>query len=187
MEDDKDRTVYLNRFERVARELSWAVVSSCLLDTHHHAVVETAEPNLGLGMKRLQGGHARWFTVRHGRVGNLFRQRFWSRRICDEVWLFRACLYVVLNPVAAGLCGHPRDWRWCSYSRTVDGDPDSYAAGEELLLEMFGDTPREARHNYARVVDDAVERIAEQRRRDARSVWETLSNIAPPRGELVSG
>jgi REP element-mobilizing transposase RayT len=110
--DDRDRVAFVNRFERIARELRWAPVTSCLMDTHLHVVVQTEEPNLGLGMKRLQGGHARWFNVRHERDGILFRHRFWSRRIRDDGWLLRACLYVVLNPVAAGLCAHPRDWRW---------------------------------------------------------------------------
>ena len=89
------------------------------MDTHHHAVVQTAEPNLGVGMKRL-GGHSRWLNVRHGGEGASV-QHDWSRRIEDDGWLFRACIYVVLNPVAAGLVQHPRHWPWCSFSATADG------------------------------------------------------------------
>ena len=159
VEDDRDRRAYVNRFERIARELDWVVIASSLMDTHHHAVLETPEPNLAVGMRRLQGGHARWLNVRHRTEGHVFRQRFWSRRIVDDRWLFRACLYVVLNPVAAGICGHPRDWPWGSYSMTADGDPDSYRRGEKQLLCMFGATPAEARRRYAEVVDEAVERI----------------------------
>ena len=66
VEDDRDRTAYLNRFDRVGRDLGWIVHASSLMDTHHHAVVETAEPNLGEGMRRVQGGHARWLNARHG-------------------------------------------------------------------------------------------------------------------------
>jgi putative transposase len=188
VEDDRDRVAYLNRFERVGRELSWSVVSSCLMDTHHHAIVQTAEPNLGHGMKRLQGGHARWLNLRHGGEGHVFRQRFWSRRISDDAWLFRACVYVVVNPVAAGLCAHPRDWRWCSFARTADGAPDAYAPGEELLLAMFGDTPREARRGYVEVVDAAVEIVLARRLRDSGSVWHVLDELSPfSSEEQVSG
>ena len=144
------------------------------MDTHHHAVVETAEPNLGLGMGRLQGGHARWFNQRHQREGHLFKHRFWSRRIEDDGHLFRACLYVVLNPVAAGLCRHPAEWRWCSYRTTAEGDARSYSSGEERLLSIFGDTPGEARRRYAQLVTEMAETILAARITDSRSPWQHL-------------
>jgi REP-associated tyrosine transposase len=176
--DDRDRRAYVNRFDRIARDLGWIVIANSLMDTHHHAVVETPEPNLGVGMKRLQGGHARWLNARHGGEGHVFRQRFWSRRIFDDGWLLQACLYVVLNPVAAGACLHPRAWPWGSYSTTADGDPDAYRPGEERLLRMFGRTPAEARRRYVEVVDDAVRRIAAQPTRGARALWSRLGELA---------
>jgi len=149
VEDDCDRASYLARFARIRRELGWLCHASCLMDTHHHAVVETPMPNLGLGMRRLLGGHSHWFNLRHGQTGSVFVPHFWSRRLADEAWFFRACLYTVLNPVAAGLCTHPREWRWCSYRSTAEGDPAAFAPGEERLLRMFGNTPADARAMYA--------------------------------------
>ena len=85
-------------------------------------------------MRRLQA-----ICPRRTRVtgGSSRRIRFWSRRILDDGWLFRACIYVVVNPVAAGLCGHPREWPWCSYRSTAYGDPTAYAPGESRLLGML--------------------------------------------------
>jgi putative transposase len=174
--DDRDRHAYTRRFERVARQFQWSISASCLMDTHHHGVVETAEPNLGVGMKRLLGGHSRWLNVRHGSEGSVFRPHYWSRRIEDDGWLFRACLYVVLNPVAAGMCSHPRDWRWCSFSATADGPADAYGPGEERFLGLFGNSPREARPRYAAVVDEMVEVIAARRVRDGRALWHSLGH-----------
>jgi REP element-mobilizing transposase RayT len=184
VEDDRDRTAFVSRFRRIANELGWHVLASCLMDTHHHAVVETSSPNLGLGMRRLVGGHARWLNARHGREGSVFRQHYWSRRILDDEWLFRACLYVVLNPVAAGLCGHPREWAWCSYASTAHGDPTTYAPGENHLLEMFGATPAEARECYAKVIDDAVALLAARQINNGRAVWASLGDVAVPRGAM---
>jgi REP element-mobilizing transposase RayT len=174
VEDDHDRKVFSYRFERVSRELGWTVYASCLMDTHQHAVLETAEPNLGLGMRRLQGGHARWFNARHGRDGSVFRQHVWSRRIVDEAHLFRACLYVVLNPVAAGLCDHPEDWPWCSYRRTAKGDPSADSPGERRLLELFGDTPGVARRNYAELVGRLAETIRSRRVTAGADLWRSI-------------
>ena len=32
-----------------------------------------------------------------------------------EEHLAKALLYIAFNPVEAGLCVHPRDWRWSSF------------------------------------------------------------------------
>ena len=178
--DDRDRHAYVVRFARIRRELGWLSPASCLLDTHHHAIVETSEPNLGLGMRRLLGGHSHWMNVRHGRKGSLFTPHFWSRRIHDDAWLFRACIYIVLNPVAAGVCVHPADWSWCSYRVTAEGDPDAYAPGEERLLRMFGSTPSEARRCYARVVQEGVDNILGERALSSKALWQELRSLEPP-------
>lgn len=185
VEDNRDRNAYLVRYARISRELGWLTHAGCLMDTHHHAVVETPTPNLALGMKRLQGGHARWLNARHGREGSV-KQNFWSRCIGDEGWFFRACLYVVLNPVAAGLCKHPCEWPWCSYEVTARGDPDRYEPGEKRLLGMFGDSPLEARSNYARLVGEMAERISEQRVRDGASLSRSLDELVASRWPRVS-
>jgi hypothetical protein len=156
------------------------------MSTHHHCVVETTAPNLGLGMGRLQGGHARWLNARYGSEGHVFRHRFWSRRVYDNVHLFRACLYVVLNPVAAGLCDHPQEWPWCSYRGTAEGDPDAYAPGERRLLGMFGDTPGEARRAYTKLVGELAENLRASRVSDSKALWAAVEAEAP-RGPKVPG
>lgn len=177
MFDERDRTAFGLRFGRVSRGLGWIAHATCLMDTHWHGIVETPVPNLGTGMGRLQGGHARWLNERHDHEGHVFRHRFWSTRIADEAHLFRACLYVVLNPVAAGACAHPRDWPHCSYSTTAFGDPNGYAPGEERLLRMFGDTPREARRGYREVVDRMAAMIRSTRIANGRGLWSALQQV----------
>jgi REP element-mobilizing transposase RayT len=184
VEDEEDRFAYTARLNRITRELGWLVHSSCLMDTHHHAVLETPEPNLSVGMKRLLGGHSRWLNVRHRTSGSVFKPHYWSRVVDDDAWLFRACLYVVLNPVAAGLCAHPREWRWSSYRTTAEGDPGAFAPGEERLLRMFGSTPSESRRCYSEVIDAAAANIA-GRRLDERGLWHALRAVESPVGAAV--
>lgn len=190
VEDDRDRRAYMARFQRVGRELGWFESAGCLMDTHHHTVVKTTEPNLGLGMQRVQGGHSRWLNARHGREGQVFRHRFWSKRVFEEAWFFRACIYVVVNPVAAGLCGHPADWQWSSYAATAFGNPDAFEPGEERLLTIFGVAPGEARRRYIEVVDEAAELVRARRIADGHAAWRALANLEThvwlPR-EQVSG
>jgi len=63
-------------------------------------------------MRLVVGGHAAWFNKHHDRTGAVFGDRYWSTRVFRHRHLLRACLYTLVNPVAAGLARHPRDWEW---------------------------------------------------------------------------
>jgi hypothetical protein len=63
----------------------------------------------------LNGVYAQRFNRRHGRRGHLFGDRFWASVVEDDHDV-RAARYILLNPVRAGLCELPEEWRW-SWSR----------------------------------------------------------------------
>jgi REP element-mobilizing transposase RayT len=158
--DDRDRREFSKRFDAMAVGFGWIVHTSCLMGTHHHAILETPEPNLGRGMQRVLGGYAYVFNKRHGREGHLFHGPFWSRRVHRDGHLLTACLYAVLNPVAAGLCVHPGAWPWSSYRRILAG------GGTARLMGLFGRSSAEAIARYVEVVDTATAVLLEQRAAD---------------------
>ena len=76
----------------------------------YHLIVETERSKLSRGMQVLNGRYAQVFNQRHDRDGHLFRARYAVYVIEDEVGLEANCLYVLENPVRAGLCEKPSDW-----------------------------------------------------------------------------
>src|SRR5437763_6629604 len=108
--DREDYERYIRLLIGAVRRYRWLCLSFSLMPNHVHLVIETPEPNLSAGMQRFHGEVGRTFNDRHGRVGHLFERRFWSDRIRDEAQLVVVLGYVVLNPVAAALCGRPEDW-----------------------------------------------------------------------------
>ena len=107
-----DRRVFLVLLDRALSDLEWALPGWCLMTNHFHLIVETRHENLSAGMQRLNGVYAQWFNVWHERKNHLFGRRFWSKRINDDAQLEQTADYVLGNPVDAGLCAHPLDWRW---------------------------------------------------------------------------
>ena len=79
----------------------------------------------------------------------------------------------MLNPVAAGLCSHPKDWPWSSYREIAAG------GGSRLLMEMFGDDPEEATYRYVGVVDALATQLVARRARDARALWSLTRSALP--------
>lgn len=119
--DDDDRSFFVAQLGDCTRRFGWDVHAFCLMTTHHHLVVRTANATLSHALHRLHFLHAMHFNRRHGRVGHLFADRFAARKLETEESLVFACRYVVLNPVRAGLVDDAEDWPWggWKYGRRV--------------------------------------------------------------------
>jgi hypothetical protein len=122
------------------------------MPNHWHLVVEIAEKTLADGMQRLAGEHAQRFNRRHEVDGHLFQGRYWAKMVRSDTQFAQLLRYVALNPVAAGLCADPSEWRWSSHRATLNGWPAATRARkrvEELLEVWSGD----AGDRYARLFD----------------------------------
>jgi REP element-mobilizing transposase RayT len=158
--DDRDRRDYLMRLASTAKRHRWHLMAYCLMPNHVHLLVETVEPNLGRGMHWLQGGYAQRFNARHGRVGHLFQGRYGAVEVTTDAQLWVAASYIVVNPVAAGLCARPEEWRWSSHAAALGGDAPRWL-DVPRLMEFFSVLGGEPAKRYADYVEaQAGERVA---------------------------
>jgi len=51
--DDADRQKFLRTLGQACLKTGWQVHAHCLMNNHFHLVIETPQPNLSLGMKRI--------------------------------------------------------------------------------------------------------------------------------------
>jgi len=110
-----DQYVFVRLLERSVDKYEWIVYAWCLMTNHYHFILRISEGGLSQGMSELNGSFGRWSNRKHGRCDHVFGRRFSAREIVSDSHLLEACRYVVLNPVRAGLCSHPAEWRWSSY------------------------------------------------------------------------
>ncbi len=72
-------------------------------------------------MKLLLQRFSTWFNRRNGRKGRLWEQRFKSVLVENGTAARTMAAYIDLNPVRAGICGDPAEYRWSSYGEAVAG------------------------------------------------------------------
>ena len=156
--DDFDRLSLFTRLEQAIVHYRWSCLAYCLLDTHVHLIVQTPQPNFGLGMKSFQAPYAQDFNHRHERRGHLFCGRFYSTRLKTDDHLSAAIIYVSLNPVRAGIVERPELWRWSSYAATVGLDPAPTYLDVAAVLELIDPNPTSARRRLEAGVRDARQR-----------------------------
>jgi putative transposase len=114
--DDEDRLVFLRLLAVAAARFEWTCHAFCLMTNHYHLVLDATREDLSAGIQNLNGFYAQGFNAKYKRWGHVFGNRFWSRSLQEEE-LERTCLYVMENPVRAGLCEQTADWTWsgCRY------------------------------------------------------------------------
>ena len=113
--DDDDRQSFAIRLLRVAIREGWRLYAACLLDTHHHLILQPMLGRVSDGMRVLNGAHSRAFNRRHGRRGALFESRYEDREIRDDEHLENAIGYVEFNAVSAGMVERVEDWPWSTH------------------------------------------------------------------------
>jgi putative transposase len=85
-------------------------------------------------IKELKGRFAQWYNRRHHRYGVLWAERFKSVLIEQGQALSAVAAYIDLNPLRAGLCEDPEDYRYSGYAEAVakNSTKAKYALAEAL-------------------------------------------------------
>jgi REP element-mobilizing transposase RayT len=165
--DRLDVELFIHDLGHVAAKYGWEVWAWCLMTNHFHLVAKTLEGALSRGMQELNGNHSRRTNRRHGRTGHLVQNRFFSVAVDSDAYAVSSVVYVVRNPVNAGLCKTPASWPACSYRATAGLEPAPRWLAVDAVLAMFGkDKERAARayrdyvHSGHLPVSDTIEELS---------------------------
>ena len=120
-------------FEQFKHFLSDAKVNAnffihhyCFMHTHFHLAVCVSDVHeFSEAMKNLKREYTYWHNVKYKRVGPLWRERYKSLLIEDEMYLYACGQYIELNPLKANLVRQPEDWPFSSSRFYSLGEEDS--------------------------------------------------------------
>ena len=90
--------------------------------------------DLSIFIKELKGRFAQWYNRRHGRYGVLWADRFKSVLLEGGEALAAVAAYIELNPVRAGLCADPKDYRYCGYAEALAKGSSLARQGIRIVL-----------------------------------------------------
>lgn len=121
-----------------------AVYAWCLMTNHVHLVLAPQDEGQAISalMRRLSARQARYVNRLERRSGTLWEGRFKCSIVDTDTYLLACMRYVEMNPVRAGICQHPADYRWSSHRQKVallpepggknwlDADPVTAGLGE---------------------------------------------------------
>jgi len=99
--------------------------------------------NLSLFMKGLLQRFTRWFNKENGLRGTLWEDRFHSVIVESGTACRMMAAYIDLNPVRAGICVEPEDYRWSSYGEAIGAGRGAAKARSGLVRALHAHDGRE--------------------------------------------
>ncbi len=130
--DEGNCRILARIFDEIRKKHPFKLCSYVFMPDHVHMIVNPLRPELSTILNKIKGKSARLILDRLMRNGS---ERMLERLYLNvanrnyAVWMTRSAVidlvssefmiqktgYIHNNPVRAGLCKHPKDWRWSSY------------------------------------------------------------------------
>ena len=130
-EDDDDEnkfTQLLRRFRFEKREYyhdgindeidipQYRVLAWCLMGNHVHLLIKTEEIGLATIVRKIGTAYAQYYNKKYKHGGHVFQGRFRSEPVDNDEYLMTAFRYIHRNPVKAGICKTPEEYKKSSYA-----------------------------------------------------------------------
>lgn len=142
---DEDYRFYLDWLHEYADKAECQIHAYVLMTNHVHLLVSAERPEAsGTLMKALGQRYVQYINRTYRRSGTLWEGRFRSCLTQEESYLLACQRYIELNPVRAGMVEHPAEYRWSSYRRNAQGEPDSLLKPHSLYLALGKDVASRA-------------------------------------------
>lgn len=120
---------------------------------HVHILVTGArDESVSKAIQSAGRRYVAYFNLVHRRTGTLWEGRFHSSLIDTDRYFLACQRYIELNPVRAGICGHPSEFKWSSHRHYAQGVPDDLVTRHSLHDEHFRSGPAA----YCRIFEEGV-------------------------------
>lgn len=133
----QDYNKYLLLLKKYGEEFGIEIIAYCVMNNHVHLLIHCNNTNeLSKFMHKINLIYAINYNTETERVGHVFRDRYKAEEITDINYLYCCILYIHNNPVKAGICKFPNEYKYSSYSE--------YAMSQniinvDILKEIFGE------------------------------------------------
>ncbi len=115
-ENEKYKEKYLNLIEKYSKKYGILMVAYCIMDNHAHLLTYSENiERISQFMKDINSEYAMYYNKIRNRVGYVFRNRFSSKVIYNQEYLFKCIKYIHMNPVKAEITQKEEEYKFSSY------------------------------------------------------------------------
>ncbi|MFH0763692.1 MAG: transposase [Candidatus Omnitrophota bacterium] len=149
--DDHAFRQYLNIIKKCKKEHGFLLYNYVIMNNHTHLLIKlAATESISTIMHSINRWYARWYNEHYERKGHFWEDRFYGELTKDDIQLLAVMRYIDLNPVRAGLCKDPAEWRYSGARIYLNGVKDGLIDIPETYINL-GVTCEERRKAYSHI------------------------------------
>ena len=134
---DTDKNSFMKILNKNAIIYKVVVHDYVIMDNHFHLLIETKEENLSSFMRILGANYTQYFNKKHGRVGHLYQDRFKSKFITTEEYLYNLIKYIEYNPIDAKISNEIGEYKYTLASLILNKKNIYQCCKQSQLLNEF--------------------------------------------------
>lgn len=134
--DDEDNVELLRRMDKFAKKYKSRLLEFVLMGNHAHFQVDTN--CVSQLMRDTLKSYSRWYNKKYKNSNKVFKTPFSSACKRSDEWLFDSCLYILRNPIVAGMCSKADNHRWSSMCFHFRDEKRHMPIGYNQYLKLSG-------------------------------------------------
>jgi putative transposase len=152
--DDDDKRFYMGLFKKYQNIYHFKVYGYCLMSNHNHFIIDANGADISKIMHDINFSYAIYFNRRHKRHGHLFQDRFKSRLVLTDQYMYALSAYVHNNVLdLAGYATSPESYEFSSLGVYLGLRRDPFGlVNIGFVLRMLGGNIGQARKMYMGLV-----------------------------------
>ncbi len=115
-EDDEDCQKFLQILKDCKEICEFELFAYCLMGNHIHLLLRANKEPIETIFKRIGSRFVYWYNIKYERHGHLFQDRYKSEPVDSDNYFIVVLRYILRNPVKAGLCKKPEDYKYSNYA-----------------------------------------------------------------------
>lgn len=136
--DDKSYSAFLSLLGELPERYGVRLHGFALMPNHFHLLIQTPNANLSRAVSHVSSQYVKWLNDRHGWDGPLFRGRFRSRLVDDDVHWRHLLAFIHLNPIRSRLTDRMKRARWTSHPMYTGAVKAPSWLYRDEMLNLFG-------------------------------------------------
>ncbi len=134
-----DKEKFLEIVCEVSEHYDFTIHSFVLMNNHYHLLLENRRENLSHGMRQINATYAQYYNKKYKRSGHLWQDRFKSRYIFDENYLFVLFKYLEFNPLVAKMSKKAGEYKYTLLHDIIKGSVRS-CMKDSFVLQWYDST-----------------------------------------------
>jgi REP element-mobilizing transposase RayT len=133
----KNKSRFLDYHLDASKKMKIRIFAYCVMDNHYHMVLENTTGRMSDCLRLLNGNYGMYYRKLVGGKGYVFHDRFKSTLIENDAYLLQSIVYLLRNPLRAGIVHRAANYIWSSGSYYFS-DKKTELVDAEFINELFG-------------------------------------------------